>query len=121
MDIECIIDNEMFEDAENKDNKKNYIIKNNNILKQIVKLQLNDKGYYIEVMCTDKSFFRNNENSGFRYFIDLKDETGSIRLIAFNKEKDSYYEQFKINEVFKIYDAVKQINTKFNPKGFNYE
>jgi hypothetical protein len=72
-------------------------------------------------MCIFKSFFRNNENSGFRYFIDLKDDTGSIRLIAFNKEKDSYYEQFKINEVFKIYDAVKQINTKFNPKGSNYE
>jgi hypothetical protein len=45
MDTECIIDNEMLEDGENKDNKKDYIIKNNNILKQIVKLQLNDKGY----------------------------------------------------------------------------
>ena len=58
----------MFEDAENKDNKKNYIIKNNIVLKQIVILQLNDKGYYIEVMCINKSIFRNNENSGFSLF-----------------------------------------------------
>ena len=71
LNTDSIIDNEMYHDAENKDNKKDYNIKNNNILKQIVKLQLNDKGYYIEVMCIDKSFFRNNENSGFRYFIDL--------------------------------------------------
>jgi hypothetical protein len=51
MTTECIIENGMFEDAEKKDYKKDNIIKNNNILKQIVKLQLNDKGYYIEVMC----------------------------------------------------------------------
>ncbi len=122
LNTDSIIDNEMYHDAENKDNKKDYNIKNNNILKQIVKLQLNDKGYFIEVMCINNSIFRNNENSGFRYFIDLKDDTGSIRLIAFNKEEYSYYEQFKINEVFKIYDAsVKQINTKFNPIGSKYE
>ena len=39
MDTDSIIDNEMYDDAENKDNKKDYNIKNNDILKQIVKLQ----------------------------------------------------------------------------------
>ena len=107
---------------EHKNNNKDCVVRNNNKHKLISKLQLNDKEYYIEVLCINKSLLRDNENSGLRYFIDLKDDTGTIRLIAFQKEEDVFYEKFKINEVFKVYDAsVKQINTKFNSIGYKFE
>ena len=123
-EIENNIYNDTAYDLENeyKNNSKDCIVRNNNKHKQISKLQLNDKAYYIEVLCINKSLLRDNENSGLRYFIDLKDDTGTIRLIAFQKEEDVFYEKFKINEVFKIYDAsVKQINTKFNSIGYKFE
>ena len=100
------------------------MIKNNNSMmcKKIIKLDLNDKEFYIEGICINKSILRNNENTGFRFFVDFKDDTGTIRILAFNKEDEKFYEKFIVNEMFKVFNAnVKVINTKFNQIGCKFE
>ena len=90
--------------------------------KKIIKLDFNDKEFYIEGIWINKSILRNNENTVFRFFVDFIDDTGTIRILAFNKEDDKFYEKFIVNEMFKVFNAnVKVINTKFNQIGSKFE
>ena len=74
-------------------------------------------------MYNHKSVLKNHVGINvFRFFVDLKDESGSIRLLGFNKKDDEYYEKFKVNDLYKITNAsVKPINSKFNNVGSKYE
>ena len=105
-------------DSDNESTKSKELI-----LKKISTLKSADKNYELKCRCTHKSVLKNHVgNNAFRFFIDLKDESGSIRLLGFNKKDDEYYEKFKVNDLYKITNAsVKQINSKFNNVGSKYE
>ena len=50
-----------------------------------------------------KSVLKNHVgNNPFRFFVDLEDESGSIRLLGLNKKDDEYYEKIKVNDLNKI-------------------
>ena len=74
-------------------------------------------------MYNHKSVLKNHVGINvFRFFVDLKDESGSIRLLGFNKKDDEDYEKFEVNDFYKITKtSVKQINSKFNNVWSKYE
>ena len=104
-----------------RDYKKQSNIKNNISfqdeirLKTINKLEINDNSFYIIVMCTNKSIIKNSDDDAFRFFIDLKDDSGCIRILGFKKNHDAFHEQINKNEMYKIINPeVKKLNFRFN-------
>ena len=98
-------------------------LKDESCLKKISNLNLNDNNFFINARCINKSALRKNEDdNGFRFFVDLKDESGSIRLLGFNKNDDKFHYLFECNHIFKVSNAsVKLINSRFNSIGGRYE
>ncbi len=92
-------------------------------LEKINKLVINENSFFITVICTNKSAIINtDEDDKFRFFIDLKDYTGYIRILGFKKNHDAFYKQNIKNEVYKIINQdVKKLNTKFNSVGIKCE
>ncbi|CAN0330016.1 replication protein A 70 kDa DNA-binding subunit-like [Lampetra fluviatilis] len=79
----------------------------------------------IRARITSKSDIRrwsNSRGEGRFFSIDLQDESGEIRAIAFNEECDKYYEQLQVNQVYYLSRGVlKAANKQFSTVRHDYE
>ncbi len=66
---------------------------------KIYDLNLNNKYLSYKVSCIDKSNLRQTDKSNaYRFHINLKDDSETIRLLRFKNENDHFYKIFKIND-----------------------
>ena len=79
-------------------------------LEKINKLVINENSFFITVMCTNNSAIINtDEDDKFRFFIDLKDDTGYTRILGFKKIM-----MYFINKIIKMKFIKLSIKTSKN-------